>query len=313
LVNKAGSVEWLCAPRFDSPSVFGRLLDDDAGHWSIRPTSDGEVSRRYRGRTLVLETTFRTSTGRVALIDAMASGLNRTGHDLAANPPRVLLRVLECQEGEVEMEVDYRPRPEYGIVWPILAPADGGISGRGGAHRLTLSTPVTLGLGGESSATARITVGKGDRLGFALQHRSTWEEKPVFLTQKEIDAHLEETTEAWLMWSTYHQNYEGPWEDLVYRSGTVLQGLTFRPTGAIVAAPTTSLPESVGGVRNWDYRFAWIRDASLTLEALWVAACPDEVRDFFSWMAGAVASQLHRHIPLQTMFGVGGERDVTER
>ncbi|MGH2678184.1 MAG: glycoside hydrolase family 15 protein, partial [Actinomycetota bacterium] len=313
LVNKAGSVEWLCLPRFDSPSVFGRLLDDAAGHWSIRPTADREVARRYLERTLVLETAFKTGTGRVTLTDALASGMNPTGHDLAASPPRILLRVVVCEEGEVEMEVEYRPRPEYGIVWPILALADGGISARGGADRLALSAPVPLEIGDESSATARFSLRKGDRLGFALQHRSTWEEKPMFLTQEEIDAHLEETTEAWRTWSTYHQNYQGPWEDLVYHSGTVLQGLTFRPTGAIVAAPTTSLPETVGGVRNWDYRFAWIRDASLTLEALWVAACPDEVRDFFSWMAGAVASQLHRHIPLQTMFGVGGERDVTER
>jgi GH15 family glucan-1,4-alpha-glucosidase len=313
LVTKAGSVDWLCVPRFDSPSVFGRLLDDEAGYWSIHPTSEAEVSRRYRERTLVLETEFRTATGRVTLIDAMASGVNRTGHDLAESPPRILLRVVECQEGEVEIEFDYRPRPEYGIVWPILHPADEGISARGGADRLALSSPVALEIRGESSATGRITLHKGDRVGFALQHRSTWEERPSFFTQEEIDAHLSETTEAWRTWSTYHQNYEGPWEDLVYHSGTVLQGLTFRPTGAIVAAATTSLPETVGGIRNWDYRFAWIRDGSLTMEALWTAACPDEAREFFSSMAGAVASQLQRKVPLQTMFGVGGERDLTER
>jgi alpha,alpha-trehalase len=313
LVTRAGSVDWLCVPRFDSPSVFGRLLDDDAGHWSIRPTTEHSVSRSYRDRTLVLETTFRTDTGRVTLIDAMASGTNRSGHDLAESPPRTLLRVVECEEGEVEIEVEYRPRPEYGLVWPLLGSDDGGISARGGADLLALSTPVPLEIGAESVATARFTVREGDRVGFALQHRSTWEERATFLSQKEIDAHLEETTEAWQTWSTYHQNYEGPWEELVYLSGTVLQGLTFRPTGAIVAAATTSLPEEVGGVRNWDYRLAWIRDASLTLEALWVAACPDEARDFFASMAGAVASQLQRRIPIQIMFGVGGERDLTER
>jgi alpha,alpha-trehalase len=313
LVTRAGSVDWLCVPRFDSPSVFGRLLDDDAGYWSIRPTSDSEVSRRYRARTLVLESTFRTDAGRVTVIDAMASGPNRSGHDLAESPPRTLLRVVECQEGEVEIELEYRPRPEYGFVWPVLDRVDGGIAARGGAELLALSTPGSLEIGEGSVATARFTVRKGDRVGFALQHRSTWEERPAFLSQREIDAQLEETTDAWRTWSTYHQNYEGPWEDLVYLSGTVLQGLTFRPTGAIVAAATTSLPEEVGGIRNWDYRFAWIRDASLTLEALWVAACPDEARDFFASMAGAVASQLQRRIPIQIMFGVGGERDLTER
>jgi alpha,alpha-trehalase len=313
LVTKVGSVDWLCAPRFDSPSVFGRLLDEDAGHWSIRPATDHNVSRSYRDRTLVLETTFSTDSGRVTVIDAMASGANRSGHDLAESPSRTLLRVVECREGEVEMEVEYRPRPEYGLVWPVLDRARGGIAARGGAELLALSTPVPLEIGNESVAVARFTVREGDHVGFALQHRSTWEERPAFLTQKEIDAQLEETTEAWRTWSTYHQNYEGPWEDLVYLSGTVLQGLTFRPTGAIVAAPTTSLPETVGGIRNWDYRFAWIRDASLTLEALWVAACPDEAKDFFASMAGAVASQLQRRIPIQIMFGVGGERDLTER
>jgi alpha,alpha-trehalase len=313
LVSAAGSIDWLCFPRFDAPSVFGRILDEEAGHWSIRPTTEREVSRRYRDRTMVLETTFRTDRGQATLVDAMVAGPNRSGHDLAASAPRVLLRSVQCDEGEMELEVHYRPRTEYGIVWPVLGRSDGGIVGRGGADLLALSSPVELEVGDDSSASARVTVRKGDRLGFALHHRSTWEERPRFFDQKEIASLLDETTEAWQQWSEYHQSYDGPWRDLVYLSGTVLQGLTFKPTGAIVAAPTTSLPEEVGGVRNWDYRYSWVRDASLTMEALWVAACPDEAQEFFSWMAGAVASQLRRGIPLQIMFGVGGERDLTER
>jgi GH15 family glucan-1,4-alpha-glucosidase len=312
LVSKAGSIDWLCLPRFDSPSVFGRILDGEAGHWSIRPTGKAEVTRRYRDRTLVLETRFRTATGRVTLIDLMAVGLNPSGHELAVSPPRALLRVVECDEGEVDLEVEYAPRPEYAIVWPVLVAVDGGIAARGSADRLALSTSVALDVE-DSSATGTFTVRKGDRVEFALQHRSTWEDPPAFMPEEDILAHVEETTEAWQTWSGYHQRYDGPWDDLVYLSGTVLQGLTYRPTGAIVAAPTTSLPEEVGGVRNWDYRYAWVRDASLTMEALWAAACPDEAHEFFAWMAGAVATQLQRGSPLQIMFGVGGERDLTER
>ena len=312
LVSKAGSIEWLCLPRFDSPSVFGRILDDGAGHWSIRPVEDGEVTRRYRERTLVLESAFRTATGQVTVIDSMAVGLNATGHDLAATPPRALTRMVRGDEGQIEMDLEYAPSNEYGIVWPVLSVVDEGIAGRGGADLLSLSSPVALDIE-HSTARGRFTVRAGDQVGFALTHRSTWEEPPPFLDQDEIRAHIDETTESWQTWSTYHQRYEGPWADLVYHSGTVLQGLTYRPTGAFVAAATTSLPEKVGGVRNWDYRYAWVRDASLTMEALWTAACPDEAHEFFAWMAGAVASQLRRGTHLQVMFGLGGERDLTER
>jgi GH15 family glucan-1,4-alpha-glucosidase len=132
-------------------------------------------------------------------------------------------------------------------------------------------------------------------------------------TAEEITARLEDTVEGWRSWSAIHQNYEGPWRELVHHSGRVLQALTFAPTGAIVAAPTTSLPETVGGERNWDYRYTWVRDASLTMEALWVAACPDEANKFFVFLADAAASQLQRGADLQIMFGIGGERDLTER
>src|SRR5207237_510556 len=129
---------------------------------------------------------------------------------------------------------------------------------------------------------------------------------------EEITARLDDTVKGWRSWSVIHQNYEGPWRDLVHHSGRVLQALTFALTGAIVAAATTSLPEAVGGERNWDYRYTWVRDASLTLEALWVAACPDEAHRFFSWMAAAAAARTGRD-HLQSMFGVGGEHDLTER
>src|SRR6202022_245596 len=143
--------------------------------------------------------------------------------------------------------------------------------------------------------------------------RASWEEAPQVCTPTAISTYLHDTQEGWRTWSALHQRYEGPWRELVHHSGRILQALTFRPTGAIVAAPTTSLPESIGGGRNWDYRYTWVRDASLTLQALWVAACPDEVEFFFRWMADAVAGQLEGGEDLQIMFGVGGEHDLSER
>jgi GH15 family glucan-1,4-alpha-glucosidase len=148
---------------------------------------------------------------------------------------------------------------------------------------------------------------------FALGHGQMAGPPLTPWTEEEITDRLDDTVEGWRSWSAIHQNYEGPWRELVRHSGRVLQALTFAPTGAIVAAPTTSLPETVGGERNWDYRYTWVRDASLTMEALWVAACPDEANKFFVFLADAAASQLQRGADLQIMFGIGGERDLTER
>ncbi|MGH2723660.1 MAG: glycoside hydrolase family 15 protein [Actinomycetota bacterium] len=311
LVSRAGSVDWLCFPRFDGPSVFARILDSDGGHWSIRPSGEATTTRRYRERTMVLETTFETPGGTATLVDAMATGPNE-GHALGAEAPHALLRRITCDRGRVEVDVEYGPVMEYGLIYPILEQIDGGIRARGGADVLALSSPMGLDVG-FSEATGRLTLRQGESAAFAMHRRASWEEGPRLWSQEEIATMIEETTEAWRNWSKEHQSYDGPWRDLVYHSGTVLQALTYQPTGAIVAAPTTSLPEDVGGVRNWDYRYAWVRDASLTLEALWVAACPDEAREFFEWMAGAAAAQVRRGAELQIMFGVGGEHDLTER
>jgi GH15 family glucan-1,4-alpha-glucosidase len=312
LVSRTGSVDWLCFPRFDAASVFARLLDDDAGHFSIRPAGEAQVTRAYLDQTMALATTFSTPTGVVVLVDALAVGRNDRGHDLGAGSPGVLLRRLTCLEGSVEVELEYAPRPEYGLIHPLQEVVPGGLAARGGADRLLLSTPVALAVDA-ARATGRLTLRAGDSVGFALQHGRMWEPALTAWTQEEIAARLDDTIEGWRSWSAMHQAYEGPWRDLVHHSGRVLQALTFEPTGAIVAAPTTSLPETVGGERNWDYRYTWVRDASLTMEALWVAACPDEANKFFAFLADAAASQLHRSVDLQIMFGVGGEHDLTER
>jgi GH15 family glucan-1,4-alpha-glucosidase len=312
LVSRAGSVDWLCFPRFDSPAVFAGILDPGAGHFAIRPVGEFQARRAYADQTMVLETTFVTASGTAVLTDAMAVGRNERGHDLGTGSPGVLLRRLECTDGEIEVEVSYAPRPEYGLIHPILETVPGGLAARGGAGRLLLSGLAHLRADG-ATATARLRLTAGQTVSFALQHAPMWEPPLTAWDPGQIAARLADTMEGWRSWSAIHQTYEGPWRDLVHHSGRVLQALTFAPTGAIVAAPTTSLPETVGGERNWDYRYTWVRDACFTMEALWVAACPDEANRFFGFLADAAASQLQRGTDLQIMFGIGGERDLSER
>jgi GH15 family glucan-1,4-alpha-glucosidase len=312
LVDTDGSVEWLNFPRFDSPSVFGRLLGADAGHWAIRPVGTFRSTRRYLERTLVLETTFTTDTGVLVVTDLLGMGEDNGGHRLGTKVPHLLVRRVACIAGMVEVEVDYRPRPEYGLVVPLLGPTGGGVTARGGAEWLVLTAPVQLDLAA-GRATGRVGMEAGETLHFAL-HRSTLEETAARVwSQQELTDVMERTVAAWTSWSQLHQAYDGPWADLVHLSGRVLQGLSFQPSGAVVAAPTTSLPEAVGGERNWDYRYAWVRDASFTMEALWIAACPDEADDFFAFMTTAASSGVGRGEALQIMFGIGGEHDLTER
>lgn len=312
LVSSEGSVDWLCFPRFDSPAVFSRLLGEQAGHWVIRPVGEQGRTRRYVERTLVLETTYRTAGGVVTVTDALAVGAGNRGHELGAGAPGALLRQVTCTGGVVDVDVEFAPRPEYGLVYPLLREVSGGLLARGGADVLALSSPVPFEIDGPT-ARARVRMSAGDTVGFVLHHQLSGQEPPALWSQPEIASRLADTTRAWGSWSQLHQRYRGPWRELVDVSGRVLQGLTFFPTGALVAAPTTSLPESVGGTRNWDYRYTWVRDASMTLQALWVAACPDEASKFFAFLAAAAASQLQRGDDLQIMFGVGGERDLSER
>ncbi|MDT0466491.1 glycoside hydrolase family 15 protein [Streptomyces gibsoniae] len=312
LVTSNGSVDWLCLPRFDSPAIFARLLDEDAGHWSIRPTDPGDISRRYIEDTLVLETTFRTTTGTAVLHDALALGRRERGHALGTASPGTLLRKITCTEGRVAIEIAYAPRPEYGLIQPLLSAVRGGLAAYGGAHVLLLSSPVDLRVSG-STAHGRIQLSAGHRLGFALHVGSAWERESVGWRAGRIRRRMSDTIDGWRSWSKLHRGYVGPWQDEVGHSGRVLRALTFAPTGAIVAAATTSLPEKAGGTRNWDYRYTWVRDASFTLQALGTAACEKEKDRFFDFLARAAATQLGRDVDLQIMYGIGGERDLSER
>jgi GH15 family glucan-1,4-alpha-glucosidase len=312
LVARDGSIDWLCMPRFDSPALFARILDPNAGHWTIAPAERAIVERRYLDGSLVVETTFTTESGGVRLTDAMAFSEGQRGHDLGNDAPHELLRLVEGVAGEVELEFELAPRPEYGLVKPLVRVTDYGARSFGGPNQIAISSAVPLELEG-STLSARFTIRAGESYGFALRWTEVERAAAVPTPAGDVKMRTGDAVDAWRSWEGEHDIYQGPNRELVRFSARVLKGLTYQPTGAIVAAPTCSLPEGVGGERNWDYRYAWIRDASLTMEALYIGACPDEAVDFVSFMtsaAGGGASDMHS---LQIMYGIGGEHDLTER
>ena len=311
LVTTEGSVDWLCFPRFDSASVFGALLDKDAGHWSIGPSGEFTVTRSYVEASMVLRTVFDTAEGTLELLDAMDLGTSSDPHRLGENAPHALLRGLQCTRGRVTVEISFTPRPEYGLVVPVMTLIEGGARAVGGADRFTLTSPIVMECA-DGTGRARFEMAAGQHVYFALRSTSLGQPFAQPALQGEIATALEATIEQWRAWSKLHQSYDGPWRDLVLHSGRVLQALSYQPTGAIVAAATTSLPEQIGGTRNWDYRYSWVRDASFTMKALWVAACPAEADQFFGFITAA-AAHAHPDRPLQIMFGIGGEHDLSER
>jgi GH15 family glucan-1,4-alpha-glucosidase len=312
LSSRAGSIDWMCCPRFDAPSFFGALLGDEAGRWSIRPQEPKTTERRYVGRTLVLETTWTTATGTVVAREAMATGPNPGGHDLGRDAPHLLVRHYTCTAGRVALDVEFSPRPNYGLAIPRLALVDGGAIARDESGMLALSGPEGLRLDDDHVVRSHVELAAGEDAAFAIAVAPDQAGARIW-SAAEIREQLALTEAAWGQWSDHHANYDGPWRELVDMSARVLQGLSFQPTGAIVAAATTSLPEEIGGERNWDYRFSWVRDASFTLDALWVAACPDEAQTFFDFIVGAAEAGVHAGQPLQIMFGIGGEQELDER
>ena len=311
LVDRAGSIDWLCLPRYDSGAIFARLLDPDAGHWSIRPAGSFTTERRYVPGTLVIETTFTTDTGTVRLRDAMAFAEGQRGHDLGFEAPHEVLRAVEGVEGDVAMVMELAPRPEYGLIMPLIRLQDDGARTFGsGRIAVRSSAPLEI---ADSTMRATFAVRAGERAGFSLRWASPEDHMaPAPTAADRVHDRVEDTCAAWRSWEAEHDVYQGEFHDLVQHSARVLKGLTYRPTGAIVAAPTTSLPETVGGERNWDYRFSWIRDSSLTLEALYVGACTDEAEEFVSFMTSAAGGRAGEG-SLQIMYGIGGEHDLSER
>jgi GH15 family glucan-1,4-alpha-glucosidase len=311
LVDLDGSIDWLCMPHYDSPALFARILDPNAGHWAIAPVGPCTSERRYLPGTLVIETTFTTATGTVRLVDAMAFADGQRGHDLGRDAPHEVLRLVEGVSGTVDMTMQLAPRPEYGLVRPLFRMEEDGGRTFGGPNQIAVSAGVPVEIE-DSTMRATFTVGEGDRVGFGLHWASVVSARPMACPPDRVAARIEDTIEGWRSWEDDHDIYDGPHREIVRLSARVLKGLTFRPTGAIVAAPTASLPEGVGGERNWDYRFSWIRDSSLTLEALYIGACSDEAEEFVSFMTSSACGRASEG-SLQIMYGIRGEHDLSER
>jgi len=299
-----GSIDWLCLPRFDSPSLFGALLDDAAGHFSIRPRAPFSVDRRYAPHTNVVETTFRTAAGRAVVRDLMPVA-ERGGE---AVPEHELLREVEGLEGSVEFEIEYRPRPNYardptrlddGEVLGVRCALPGGL--------VTLRADVDLYVGA-TSAAGRLRIRGGERRYLSLTFDR---DAPAVLVGlgEAARSRVEHTVGWWRAWSD-RCTYDGPHRDAVVRSALALKLLTYAPSGAIIAAPTTSLPEVVGGVRNWDYRYCWLRDASFTLRALFGVGYAEEGMAFLSWLLHATRLT---HPELQVVYDVFGGTRIDEQ
>jgi GH15 family glucan-1,4-alpha-glucosidase len=296
LVGRDGSIDWLCFPRFDSGACFAALLGTpEHGRWVMAPTEPvRQVTRAYRGETLVLETTFEADSGSVTVIDCMPI---RTGQ------PDVV-RLVQGRRGTVRMRSELVIRFDYGSITPWVRQEPGGVCAIGGPDTLHLRTPVRL--GGEGWRTfGEFEVAAGDQVPFVLTwHRSHDPVPPAIDAVRAIDA----TAEWWRAWSA-RCTYEGEWRDAVVRSLITLKALTYSPTGGIVAAPTTSLPEHIGGQRNWDYRYCWLRDSTFTLAALMQSGYIDEARAWRQWLLRAVAG---RGEELHIMYGLSGERRLPE-
>src|SRR3954453_4340 len=312
LVGSDGSIDWLCLPRFDSPALFSRLLDPDAGHFSIAPAAPHTVTRAYVPGTLVLQTTFTTDDGVIRLTDALAIREGQRGHDLGKDAPHELLRSVEGIAGTVELRIELAPRPEYGLVHPLFRKTDDGGRTFGGPNPIVVGAGAPVEIDG-STMSGTFTVGEGELVGFAMRWAPPEMADPSATDPGDVRIRIDDVIAAWQSWEAEHDIYEGPNKELVQLSARVLKGLTYRPTGAIIAAATTSLPEDVGGERNWDYRYSWIRDSSLTMEALYIGACSDEATDFASFMTSSAGGGYGVDKSLQIMYGIGGEHDLSER
>lgn len=296
LVGKNGSIDWLCAPRFDSPAFFASLLGtEDNGHWQIEPVGQvRRVERRYRHGTLVLETDVETDDGVARLVDCMPL------HDGQSD----LVRVIEGVRGRVAMEMRFSPRFDYGRLLPSMGRIDQGVFALAGPDALCLRTSVAMSNEG-GTASAAFAVSEGERVAFHL----VWH--PSHLPRPEpVDPFimLERTEAWWRKWSGRCQ-YDGPHRDDVVRSLLTLKALSYSPTGAIVAALTTSLPEEIGGERNWDYRFCWLRDGAFALMPFFRTGYIEEAVAWRDWFLRAIAGDVSQ---LQLMYGIGGESRLAE-
>ncbi|HYB37686.1 MAG TPA: glycoside hydrolase family 15 protein [Mycobacterium sp.] len=325
LISPAGSVEWLCIPRPDSPSVFGAILDRGAGHFRVGPYGVSVPSaRRYLPGSLIMETTWQTHTGWLIVRDALVMGpwhdIERRSRTHRRTPmdwdaEHILLRTIRCVSGTVELVMSCEPAFDYHRIapaWEYSSNAYGEAIARAkkdpDAHpTIRLTTNLRIGLEG-AEARARTRLKEGDDVFVAL----SWTKHPAPQTYAEATDKMWQTTECWRQWINIGNFPDHPWRAYLQRSALTLKGLTYSPTGALLAASTTSLPETPQGERNWDYRYAWIRDSTFALWGLYTLGLDREADDFFSFIADVSGANDGERHPLQVMYGVGGERILEE-
>jgi GH15 family glucan-1,4-alpha-glucosidase len=298
LVGRDGSIDWLCWPRFDSDACFAALLGTrEHGRWLISPASPvTSVARRYRGASLILETRFETAQGAVRLVDFMP--LRSANSDV--------VRLVVGERGRVSMRLELTIRFGYGadVPWVTRLPDESGMRAIAGPDMLVLRSPVQV-RGENLHSVADFTVAEGETIPFVLTYGASHAEMPRAI---DAEAALDETQAYWLEWAAQHTD-ASPWADTVLRSLLTLKALTYAPTGGLVAAATTSLPERIRGARNWDYRLCWLRDATLTLMALMNSGYYQEAKAWRDWLLRAAAGSPRQ---MQIMYGLAGERRLTE-
>ena len=296
LVCKDGSIDWLCFPRFDSAACFASLLGKpENGRWLIAPKGEAKIRRRYRPGTLILETTFTTKTGKVTLVDFMAVEESHS----------TVVRVIVGCEGSVRLHTDLVIRFDYGISVPWVNRCDEStITAVAGPSMLVIRTPVPL-KGKDLRTQGEFTVRKGETVPFVMTYLPSHQALPLPI---DIEVALAATEEYWNTWSG-RSSFDGKWHKQIQRSLITLKALSYRPTGGITAAVTTSLPEQIGGPRNWDYRYCWLRDATFTLLAFLNAGYMEEAIAWQHWLVRSIAGSPDQ---IQTMYGVAGERRLDE-
>jgi GH15 family glucan-1,4-alpha-glucosidase len=312
LVSRTGSIDWACLPSFDSPAFFARILGEPGGYWSIRPTDIVSIEREYVEDTMVVVTRYETDRGRATITDFMPLRPEDRHNDIGRHSRPALCRIVEGIDGRVELDVDIAIRPEYGLTTPLVMASEAGSwHTRGGPLAFVVSSDAPLEVEG-ALLRGRITVGAGERFAFALEVADPWSDLPRPHSPAEIVGARDVTVSGWQSWAEKLLGYDGDYRAPLRRSAVVLRALTYAPTGAIVASPTTSLPEQIGGVRNWDYRYTWVRDASFTMGALAASGCGFEATNFFEFFANATAGSLASGQGLQIMYGIRGERFIPE-
>jgi GH15 family glucan-1,4-alpha-glucosidase len=307
LVSKDGSIDWLCLPRPDSPSIFGRILDwERGGYFQIAPQTEYEALRRYIPGTNVLETTFKAAEGTVVMTDFMPA-LTEKSKSASLHPLRAVFRMVECTRGQVPMRFEFQPRPGYGRDRAALQARGRNsitVSARNHVLMLKSDTPLTADAAGASGDFMAV---HGQVLNFSLSYS---EGEPVVILADDYALKVKaETIAFWEDWSRDF-SYNGSWRDQVLRSALALKLLSYAPSGAVLAAPTTSLPEVVGGERNWDYRYCWPRDAAFSVKALLSLGFEEEAQSFFAWLLHATRLKLPR---LQPLYSILGESHLKER